>query len=136
MKTHRLMMDSGGFLKVGPRSAGAAPGPICYDLGNGEPTVTDANVVLQVLNPEALLGGRLPIERGPAVRAMEGLGSKLGLSALDAAAGIVRVVTANMARAMRLVSVQRGHDPRDYCLMPFGGGGPVQARRLYLAVYP
>lgn len=120
-------VDSGGFLKVGPRSAGAAPGPICYDLGNGEPTVTDANVVLQVLNPEALLGGRMPIERGPAVRAMEGLGSKLGLSALDAAAGIVRVVTANMARAMRLVSVQRGHDPRDYCLMPFGGGGPVHA---------
>ncbi len=120
-------VDSGGFLKVGPRSAGAAPGPICYGLGNKEPTVTDANVVLQVLNPEALLGGRMPIEREPAVRAMEELGSNIGLSALDAAAGVVRVVTANMARAIRLVSVQRGHDPRDYCLMPFGGGGPVHA---------
>ncbi len=120
-------VDSGGFLKVGPRSAGATPGPVCYGLGNGEPTVTDANVVLQVLNPQTLLGGRMPIEQEPAVQAMEELGSKLGLSALDAAAGIVRVVTANMARAIRLVSVQRGHDPRDYCLMPFGGGGPVHA---------
>ncbi len=123
-------VDSGGFLKVGPRSAGATPGPICYGLGNGEPTVTDANVVLQILNPRALLGGRMPIEREPAVQAMEILGGKLGLSALGAAAGIIRVVTANMARAIRLVSVQRGHDPRDYCLIPFGGGGPVHAGRL------
>ena len=123
-------VDSGGFLKVGPRSAGADPGPICYGLGNDEPTVTDANVVLQVLNPKELLGGRMPIDRDPAVRAIETLGDKLGLSTLEAAAGIVRVVTANMARAIRLISVQRGHDPRDYALMPFGGGGPVHAGRL------
>lgn len=123
-------VDSGGFLKVGPRSAGAAPGPICYGLGNDEPTVTDANVVMQVLNPKELLGGRMPIEREPAFRAIEKLGERLNLSALDTAAGIIRVVTANMARAIRLISVQRGHDPREYCLMPFGGGGPVHAGRL------
>ena len=123
-------VDSGGFLKVGPRSAGAEPGPICYGLGNEEPTVTDANVVMQILNPRALLGGRMPIDRDPAVRALEKLGDQLGLSTLETAAGIVRVVTANMARAIRLVSVQRGHDPREYCLMPFGGGGPVHAGRL------
>ena len=123
-------VDSGGFLKVGPRSAGAAPGPICYGLGNDEPTVTDANVVMQVLNPTELLGGRMKIDQDPAIRAIELLGQKLGLSTLDTAAGIVRVVTANMARASRLISIQRGHDPRDYSLMPFGGGGPVHAGRL------
>lgn len=122
--------DSGGFLKVGPRSAGAAPGPICYGLGNDEPTVTDANVVMQILNPKELLGGRMPIDRDPAVRAMEKLGEQIGLSTLDTASGIVRVVTANMARAIRLISIQRGHDPREYSLMPFGGGGPVHAGRL------
>ena len=122
--------DSGGFLKVGPRSAGAAPGPICYGLGNDEPTVTDANVVMQILNPTELLGGRMPIDRDPAVIAIEKLGGQIGLSTLDTAAGIVRVVTANMARAIRLISIQRGHDPREYCLMPFGGGGPVHAGRL------
>ncbi len=123
-------VDSGGFLKVGPRSAGAAPGPICYGLGNNEPTVTDANVVMQILNPTELLGGRMPIDREPALRAIEKLGEHLNLSALETAAGIARVVTANMARAIRLISVQRGHDPREYCLMPFGGGGPVHAGRL------
>ncbi|MFT5447619.1 MAG: N-methylhydantoinase A [Gammaproteobacteria bacterium] len=123
-------VDSGGFLKVGPRSAGADPGPICYALGNDEPTVTDANVVMQILNPRELLGGRMPIDRQLAHDAIEKLGEPLGLSALQTAAGIVRVVTANMARAIRLISVQRGHDPREYALMPFGGGGPVHAGQL------
>ena len=123
-------VDSGGFLKVGPRSAGAAPGPICYGLGAEAPTVTDANVAMQILNPTELLGGRMPIDRDSAVSAIEALGGRLGLSMLETAAGIIRVVTANMARAIRLISVQRGHDPRAYCLMPFGGGGPVHAGRL------
>jgi N-methylhydantoinase A len=123
-------VDSGGLMKVGPRSAGADPGPICYGLGNDEPTVTDANVVMRILNPDALLGGRMPIDRDASVRAIEKLGAKLGLSTEDAAAGIAMVVTANMARAIRLVSVQRGHDPRAYCLLPFGGGGPVHSGRL------
>ncbi len=123
-------VDRGGLLKVGPRSAGAVPGPICYGQGSDEPTVTDANVAMQVLSPTALLDGRMTIEREPAVRAIEQLGKRLGLSTMDTAAGIIRVVTANMARAIRLISIQRGHDPRDYCLMPFGGGGPVHAGRL------
>ena len=123
-------VDSGGFLKVGPRSAGANPGPVCYALGNDEPTVTDANVVLQILNPQQLLGGRMPIDRELAASALAKLGSTLGLNTLETAAGIIRVVTANMARAIRLISVQRGHDPREYCLLPFGGGGPVHAGQL------
>ncbi len=123
-------VDSGGFLKVGPRSAGADPGPVCYGLGNSEPTVTDANVAMGVLNGEALLAGRMPIDRKASLTAIEKLGTQLGLSTEDTAAGIIRVVTANMARAIRLISVQRGHDPREYCLMPFGGGGPVHAGRL------
>ena len=123
-------IDKGQHLKVGPLSAGASPGPICYGLGNEQPTVTDANVVLRILNPTALLGGRMPIDRDAAVRAVSKLGNQLGMSALDAASGIVRVVTANMARAIRLISVQRGYDPREYCLVPFGGGGPVHAGRL------
>ena len=123
-------VDSGGFLKVGPRSAGAEPGPVCYGLGNDEPTVTDANVVMGVLDPSQLLGGRMPIDRERALATMEMLGAGIGLGAMETAAGVVRVVTANMARAIRLVSVQRGHDPRDYWLVPFGGGGPAHAGRL------
>ena len=123
-------VDSGGLLKVGPRSAGADPGPVCYGLGNYEPTVTDANVVMGALNGEALLGGRMKIDREASLAAIEKMGEQLGLSMEETAAGIIRVVTANMARAIRLISVQRGHDPRDYCLMPFGGGGPVHAGRL------
>lgn len=123
-------VDTGGFLKVGPRSAGAEPGPVCYGLGNDQPTVTDANVVLGVLDPDVLLGGRMPIDRNRAVAAIEALGSGIGLNGPETAAGIVQVVTANMARALRLISVRRGHDPRDYCLVPFGGGGPVHAGRL------
>ncbi|MDG2204850.1 MAG: hydantoinase/oxoprolinase family protein [Alphaproteobacteria bacterium] len=123
-------IDTGGFLKVGPRSAGADPGPVCYGLGNDEPTVTDANVVMGVLNGEALLGGRMKIDREASMAAIEKMGAQLGLSVEETAAGVIRVVTANMTRAIRLISVQRGHDPRDYCLMPFGGGGPVHAGRL------
>ena len=122
--------DPGGFLKVGPRSAGADPGPVCYGLGNEEPTVTDANVAMGVLNGEALLGGRMEIDRKASLAAIEYMGAQLGLGREETAAGVIRVVTANMARAIRLISVQRGHDPRDYCLMPFGGGGPVHAGRL------
>lgn len=123
-------VDAGGLLKVGPRSAGAAPGPVCYGLGNEEPTVTDANVVMQVLNPRELLGGRMPIERDKAVGAIGALAGRLGLDVNESAAGIIRVVTASMARAIRVISVQRGHDPRDYCLVAFGGAGPLHASRL------
>jgi N-methylhydantoinase A len=123
-------VDAGGHLKVGPRSAGAVPGPVCYGKGNEEPTVTDANVVLQVLNPTHLLGGRMPIDQGKAKVAIGRLADKLGLDAMQTAQGIISVVTANMAKAIRVVSVERGYDPRDYVLMAFGGAGPVHATRL------
>jgi N-methylhydantoinase A len=123
-------VDSGGLLKVGPRSAGAEPGPVCYAHGNTEPTVTDANVVLQTLNPTHLLGGRMPVRQDLARAAIERLAAVLGMETMATAQGIISVVTANMARAIRVISVQRGHDPRDYTLVAFGGAGPLHAARL------
>lgn len=123
-------IDNGGLLKVGPRSAGADPGPVCYDRGNQEPTVTDANVVLQTLNPTHLLGGRMPIRQDLARAAIGRLADRLGLDLMATAQGIISVVTANMAKAIRVISVQRGHDPRDYTLVAFGGAGPLHAARL------
>jgi N-methylhydantoinase A len=123
-------VDSGGLLKVGPRSAGAAPGPVCYDRGNTEPTVTDANVVLQTLNPTHLLGGRMKVRQDLAHQAIAALAERLGMDKLATAQGIISVVTANMARAIRVISVQRGHDPRDYTLVAFGGAGPLHAARM------
>ncbi|WP_374618561.1 hydantoinase/oxoprolinase family protein [Devosia sp.] len=123
-------VDSGGLLKVGPRSAGADPGPACYGRGNYEPTVTDANLVLGNLNQTHLLAGRMPIEHGLAVKAIEGVAGKLGMPAMRTAEGILSVVIANMAKAIRVISVQRGYDPRDYTLIAFGGAGPLHAARL------
>ena len=123
-------IDAGGLLKVGPRSAGADPGPVCYGRGNDEPAVTDANVVLGTLNPRHLLGGRMTIRHDLAEQAIARLAGRLGLGTMETAQGIVSVVTANMARAIRVISVQRGHDPRDYTLMAFGGAGPLHAARL------
>ena len=123
-------IDSGGLLKVGPKSAGADPGPVCYDLGNKEATVTDANVVLQILNPTHLLSGRMPIKSELSLSAVKKLGGKLNLSVFETAQGIISIVTANMAKAIRVVSVQRGYDPRDFTLVAFGGAGPVHASRL------
>lgn len=123
-------IDQGGHLKVGPQSAGANPGPACYGLGNTEPTVTDANVVLGLLNPTALLGGGMPIQAAAAERSVARLGERLGLDVPATAQGIISVVTATMARAIRVISIQRGYDPRDYTLVAFGGGGPLHAARL------
>ena len=128
-------IDNGGLLKVGPRSAGADPGPACYarvgsGLGSTEPAVTDANVVLQTLNPTHLLGGRMPIRQDLARDAIQHLATQLGLDVMATAQGIISVVTANMARAIRVISVQRGYDPRDYTLVAFGGAGPLHAARL------
>jgi N-methylhydantoinase A len=123
-------VDSGGLLKVGPRSAGADPGPVCYGRGNTEATVTDANIVLQTLNPVEILGGRMKVRRDLAIEAVQRLADQLGLGLMETAQGIISVVTANMAKAIRLISVQRGHDPRDYVLMAFGGAGPLHAARL------
>jgi N-methylhydantoinase A len=123
-------VDSGGLLKVGPRSAGADPGPVAYDRGNTEPTVTDANVVLQTLNPTHLLGGRMAIRQDLAKAAIARTADQLGLDVMATAQGILSVVTANMAKAIRVISVQRGHDARDYTLVAFGGAGPLHAARL------
>ncbi|MCC7284411.1 MAG: hydantoinase/oxoprolinase family protein [Acetobacteraceae bacterium] len=123
-------IDSGGLMKVGPQSAGANPGPACYGLGNPEPTVTDANVVLGTLHPTHLLGGRMAIDRARSIAAIDAIAAPLGLSRMEAAQGVIRVVTANMAKAIRVISVQRGHDPRDYALCAFGGAGPLHAARL------
>jgi N-methylhydantoinase A len=125
-------IDRGGLLKVGPRSCGADPGPVCYDRGNTEPATTDANVVLQTLNPEYLLGGRMRVRQDLAKKAIAELAGRLGLGVMETAQGIISVVTANMARAIRVISVQRGYDPRDYTLMAFGGAGPLHAARLAL----
>jgi N-methylhydantoinase A len=123
-------IDSGGLLKVGPRSAGADPGPVCYGRGATQPAVTDANVVLQTLNPTHLLGGRMPIDQSLSKQAIGRLADELGLDLMATAQGIISVVTANMAKAIRVISVQRGHDPRDYALVAYGGAGPLHAARL------
>jgi len=124
-------IDKGGLLVVGPQSAGAVPGPACYNLGNERPTVTDANVVLGFVNPDALAGGRLHIDRRLSEKAVaEHVGRPLGLSTEDAAHGIRAVANAAMARAIRAVTVERGRDPRDLTLMAFGGNGGVHAPDL------
>jgi N-methylhydantoinase A len=123
-------VDAGGLLKVGPRSAGADPGPVCYGRGNEEPTVTDANVVLQVLNPTHLLNGRMAIDQSAARAAIQRLADQLGMAVMDTAQGIISVVIANMAKAIRVISVERGYDPRDYAMLAFGGAGPIHAARL------
>jgi len=124
-------LDAGGALRVGPESAGAAPGPACYDRGGTVPTVTDANVVLGFVNPEALAGGGLRIRRDLAVRAIDGaIAGPLGLSVEDAAWGVHRVANAAMARALRAVSTERGLDPRELAIFAFGGNGPVHAATL------
>jgi N-methylhydantoinase A len=127
-------IDSGGLLKVGPQSAGADPGPVCYGRGATEPAVTDANIVLGTLNPDHLLAGRMAVRRDLAEEAIAALGARLGLGVMETADGVLEVVTANMARAIRVISVQRGHDPRDYALMAFGGAGPLHAARLARAL--
>jgi N-methylhydantoinase A/oxoprolinase/acetone carboxylase beta subunit len=117
-------VDAGGLLRVGPESAGADPGPACYGKGTA-PTVTDAHVVLGRL--EALLGGTLAIDAARASAAVDGIAKQLRLDRYSAAAGILRVANANMERAIRVVSVERGHDPRDFALVAFGGCGGLHA---------
>jgi N-methylhydantoinase A len=124
----RARVDAGSALRVGPESAGADPGPACYGLGGVEPTITDANVVLGYLNPEFLLGGKLPIRFDLAEKAIRTLiAEPLGVDLMDAAWGIHAVANSNMIRAIRAVTVERGRDPRTCSLVAFGGSGPVHA---------
>jgi N-methylhydantoinase A len=124
-------IDSGGALQVGPQSAGANPGPACYGKGGLEPTVTDANVVLGRLNPAYLLGGAMAIQPELAREAIaQRIAEPLGLTVEQAAYGIIRVINANMLKGIRVVSVERGYDPREFTMVAFGGGGPLHAADL------
>ena len=120
--------DRDGLLKVGPQSAGAEPGPACYGRGGTEPTVTDANLLLGRLSARGLLGGRMTLDRDRAAQAFARVAGELGYGVERAAHGVNGVVVANMVRAIRTISVERGHDPRDFTLVAFGGAGPLHAR--------
>src|SRR5215469_7916775 len=120
-------IDEVGLLKVGPRSAGADPGPACYGKGGHDPTVTDANLVLGYLDPDFFLGRRMRLDRGAAVQAVARIGEALALSAAEAAWGIHKVVTESMAAAARIHVIEKGKDPRRYSLVGFGGAGPAHA---------
>jgi N-methylhydantoinase A len=122
--------DAGGALRVGPHSAGAEPGPACYGRGGTEPTVTDANLLLGYLSPESVLAGGVALDQDAARRAVASLGGELGLGEIEAAEGIARVANQEMVRALRVVTVERGVDPRGYALLPFGGAGPMHAAAL------
>ena len=124
-------VDEGSALQVGPVSAGAEPGPACYGKGGRQPTVTDANVVLGRLNPRYMLGGEMPIYAKRSEKAiLREVCGKTQLGLTEAAAGIVRIVNSAMAKILRIVSVERGHDPRDFVLTCFGGAGPMHACAL------
>ena len=124
-------VDPGGILRVGPQSAGADPGPVCYGQGGSQPTVTDANLVLGRLNPSYFLGGEIALDPATAQRAIEQhCAQPLGMDLVEAAHGIVEIANTAMVNALRLVSVQRGYDPRDFALVAFGGAGPAHANRL------
>jgi len=128
-------VDRGGSLRVGPQSAGASPGPACYGLGGTDPTVSDANLVLGRMMADRFLGGRLQLDLAAAHRVIDRLGAELGLPpgpdrAIQSAGAVVGVVNAHMARAIRLVSVERGHDPREFVLVSFGGAGGLHACEL------
>ncbi len=122
-------VDSGGALVVGPQSAGAEPGPACY--GRGESiTVTDANLTLGRLRPDGFLGGRMALDRERAETLLHDVAAGVGASVTDTALGIIRVVNSNMERAIRAISLERGYDPREFTLVPFGGAGPMHACEL------
>ncbi len=123
-------VDPGGFLQVGPQSAGAAPGPACYGRGGEEATITDANVALGRLDPGYFLGGRLPLDATLAETALDRLGDALGRDRVEAASSMLRVTNENMANAIRIVTVEQGIDPREMVLVAFGGAGPTHAAEI------
>jgi N-methylhydantoinase A len=125
-----VWIDDGGMLRVGPRSAGAAPGPACYGRGGVAPTVTDAHVVRGTIRADAFLGGTMQLDVDAAHKAFEDVGKQLNLSIRDAAAAAIRLAVANIVRAVQVVSTERGRDPRDYALLPFGGAGPLLAAEV------
>lgn len=123
-------IDGGGALQVGPHSAGADPGPVAYDKGGTQPTVTDANLLLGFLHPEHLLGGKVKTNKRKAYEAVADMGAQLGIEPMAAAEGIIRIINAKMEEGIREVSTERGYDLRNFALVAFGGAGPVHAGRL------
>jgi N-methylhydantoinase A len=123
-------IDAGGALKIGPRSAGASPGPASYGLGGTEPTVTDANLIAGRINPDYFLGGELKLDVEKARTAYRSIADALDVSVEEAAIGVIRLANANMINALKLVSVRRGYDPREFALIAFGGGGSMHAVAL------
>jgi N-methylhydantoinase A len=126
--------DRDGLMKVGPLSAGADPGPACYGNGGTEPTVSDANLLLGRLSARGLLDGRMALDPALAAKSLAPAAKQLGFSAERTAHGMLGIVVANMVRAIRTISIERGHDPRDFTLMPFGGAGPLHARDVAVAL--
>lgn len=124
--------DEGGAFRVGPRSAGAKPGPAAYARGGDKPTVTDANVVLGRLDPDNFLGGEMTLDAPAAHRAIDGLAKQLGMSDLETAEGVLRIINSNMANAIRSRTIQKGIDPRDFTLVAFGGAGPLHGAEVAL----
>ena len=122
--------DHGNGLRVGPRSAGADPGPAAYGRGGNEPTVTDANLLLGRLGGESTLAGDVSLDHESAERAIQALAARLGLEVVETAEGIIRLANQEMLRALRVVTVEQGVDPRDFALLPFGGAGPMHAAEL------
>jgi N-methylhydantoinase A len=125
-----VWVDDGGMLRVGPRSAGADPGPACYGRGGTQPTLTDAHVVRGTVRPEAFLGGRMTIDAGASARALQPIADRFGMTLEAAADSAVALANANIVRAIQLISTERGHDPRDYVLVPYGGAGPLHAAQV------
>ena len=122
--------DAGGMLRVGPESSGANPGPACYGHGGSRPTITDAHVVRGTIRPDALLGGTMALDAGAARRVFEGLAAEFGMALEEMADSAVRIADANIVRAIQLVSTERGRDPRDFALVPYGGAGPLHAAKV------
>jgi N-methylhydantoinase A len=138
-------IDKGGLLRVGPQSAGAVPGPVCYDAGGDQVTVTDANLVLNRLNPEYFLGGRVSLNPAKAELAVGRLGERLGMGLNETAQAVIDIANENMANAIRVLSIDRGLDPREFSLVAFGGAGPLHAcdiaskmgmRTVIVPIYP
>lgn len=123
-------VNSGGFLQVGPRSAGAVPGPICYGQGGTNITLTDANLTLGRLNPDYFLGGKLQLDRSLIDAELGRLSKILGMKDLELALAVVEIANENMANAIRMVSIERGHDPRNFALLAFGGAGPLHGSAI------
>ncbi len=123
-------VDEGGAFRVGPRSAGASPGPACYGTGGTEPTISDAHTVLGRLDPDRFLGGRMKLDRDAAVAVVEKLAGELGLGVPETAEGILTIANSNMARAIRSRTIEKGHDPREFALVAFGGAGPLHAAEV------